>query len=124
MKYESFLFPHPPGDNWTDQAKKEKYDALEAENDKLRGQIAELEAVDRKDPAINTNKNLIIGYLKQMENLHKDYGPDRPEFQAQAPAPAALQPRKFFPSLCHFFCEWEFSDDFFYYFLCIISFRS
>ena len=114
----NYSFSHIPSDQWTDPAKKDEYDALGRENAKLRGQIAELEKKDLNDPAINIKENLIIGYLKQMENLRKDYGPGRP--QLQAPAPAA-QPGKFFPFIIFIFfwgvMTWNFfSDDslFFY----------
>ena len=105
----NYFFSHIPSDNWTDPAKKDEYDALGRENAKLRGQIAELEKKDLNDPAINTNKNLIIGYLKQMENLRKDYGPGRPQLQAPAPAP---QPGK----SCHFIHYFMVLIFFFFFF--------
>ena len=105
----NYSFSHIPSDQWTDPAKKDEYDALGRENAKLRGQIAELEKKDLNDPAINIKENLIIGYLKQMENLRKDYGPGRP--QLQAPAPAA-QPGK----SCHFIHYFMVLIFFFFFF--------
>ena len=114
----NYFFSHIPSDNWTDQAKKKKYDDLDTEIDKLRGQIAELEKKDLNDPAINIKENLIATNQQLMDKLDNRYGPGRP--QLQAPAPAA-QPGKFFPFIILIFfwgvMTWNFfSDDslFFY----------
>ena len=85
----NYFFSHIPSDNWTDQAKKEDYEGLGRENTKLRRQIAELEAKDPLNPAINTKENLIATNQKERDNLRTDYYHPPP---AQAPVPAAPQP--------------------------------
>ena len=100
----NYFFSHIPSDNWTDPVKKEEYEAI---GKRIKDLEKEMDGLNPADPAVIANKNLIAGYLKQMDNLRTDYY--RPPAQAAAPA---AQPGK----SCHFIHYFMVLIFFFFFF--------